>query len=451
MSHQDQASSSSFMVSHHQASSSPASSLKPLQETQFMSKYNPPQDQNSSFGPIQHPKKSFLNRPHTPPPQPHSSYQFPTPSQPSRDQHRQAPIGHPPNPISEPLSKIVPQAPPLSRSLDGILEEETNSSQPAPLPIYSSLNQASQGLQFQDESDEYVAGHRFMTSHEHQMSYAQAVDSNTHVHDQTTRPTNQPEMSGKGKENEDGWIEVKGKKNGKRNDKENNEVPLKRTKSVKSLTPEATSDQIVDLSIKKEKLENCCYKIGNGWFVRSREIKFGKNYNQVQMNVLTIERVYGQEKKSIFLDIPWHLSGRFHIAVKKILASKKTMISDMDVTEEFVDVSNIGIYSYTSAQFQLDNQGRYSVRVKMMEYANDKSKSMWDVVCVTKMLPAKEEGKEARPFTQDIPAKFAPALEKALRDIRRINGVSFDEMRKEDIEILKEYGVYDPHDDAVEE
>jgi len=388
------------------------SKYDPPQTPQFQNQYQDPQPSSSSFQ--SETPQNYISNPPSLQPLPQYESQYNQPHQPQA------------------LQGLQPQHSPIHQTF----------SQPPPAAVPQQSSQL-----VPDSSNIRAANHQIDALPNKpaldQRTYAQAVDPNAGQgtgQDVQSEPQETVQQSERDDQNEE-WVEVKSKKSGRRKqsgDKEN-AAPLKKSKSlVKCLTPVASANEIVDMSLRKDKLVETCYKIGNGWFIRSREITYGKNYGRVTMNALSIERIYGNEKKSIMLDIPWYIVTNFHIAVRKILASKRHMPSEMDPQDTFVDVSSIGMYAYTTKQFNIG--ARFTVRAEMREFTNDKNKSLWDVICVTKMIPGKKEGDEPKPFSQDIPAKFGPALEKALREIRAVNGETYMDMENEDKEVFREYG-----------
>ena len=194
----------------------------------------------------------------------------------------------------------------------------------------------------------------------------------------------------------------------------------------------------MDLDNENGPLVERCFKIGTGWFIRTREIRFGKGANATYSNVLSIERVV-KGKKSIFLDLPITLMKNLHIALRKILRSKRTAPNPLNEDGvNFVDLSGMANYCYDTTKYLLGR--KFSIRVETREYTNsNKVVTVFDVFVISKLLPKKDDDKgSGKSFCHDIPCKYGAGLEQALRQLRELNGTSNKDMQDEELDILIE-------------
>jgi len=201
---------------------------------------------------------------------------------------------------------------------------------------------------------------------------------------------------------------------------------------VKSLTPEAKPEEIIDLSAKRIRIQCMNYKIGPGWFIKCRETFYGKGSQRTFVNVLTVERKHKGGKLST-LDIPWTLVPNLHIALRRIMWSGKNLAGSKRKTNEegVVDLSYMSSYGYDTKKFILDS--KFYVRVEVREFtAANKTSLPWDVISIVKILPPLKENLDPKHFSHDIPCKFGNALEKAIREARILNGCTEEELLKED-------------------
>ena len=209
-------------------------------------------------------------------------------------------------------------------------------------------------------------------------------------------------------------------------------MPEPKLMKVKSLTPEAKPEEIIDLSAKRKRIQSMSYKIGPGWVIKCRESFYGKGTQRTFVNVLTIERTHKGGKTSS-LDIPWSLISNLHLAIRHIIwAGREKIDTQVKNKEEgVIDLSYMSSYGFDTKKFILDS--KFYVRVETREMtASNKTSMPWEVISIVKILPPLKENIEPKHFSHDIPCKYGNAIEKAIREARLLNGCTEQELLRED-------------------